>query len=579
MSLASFHFSHPLWLLGLGLIPAGWVWSQYWQKHSAKNLNFLTRFIDEKLLPYLLLNEQQSVKKNKSNIIYALLVTCLVISLANPRWNFNEIDAYAPTASMVILLDLSSTMAEKDVAPSRVIRARQHIEDLLNLSKGLKVGLIGFAANPHIISPITDDVHTIKGFLPALDTDLISKQGNALAPALNLAKELLKNEPGEKKSILLVSDGNFSDKTYVQVLKSLTAANIGVYVMGISKSNQGKLQEIAKIGNGIYIEASHSDKGLQAILNKAEMVDSTKQQLTGKIRNWEDRYYLFLIPAIGCLLYLMSQRVFYTLLLVVTLSIFSTNQAHAFELKSLFTNSNQKAQQQFSQANFAEAGDLFKDSYNKGVALYRAGNFCAAEKEFKNVQSPELRSAATYNAGNAQMQMKKWRAAIKSYKQVLETEPDHTDAKFNLALAEKMLAENGEEEPPKDQDQEQEGDKNSQQSDQGQDNNDQNQNQNKNQNQKQNQPPAQQQNQPSDVSSPNQDSTPSDDSTPADDSGDGDTSTPADDAAKKTQQKQMSAQSSAAQEARAEQWLNRVHSDIKVFLRNKFYIEDMLSTK
>jgi len=32
-------------------------------------------------------------------------------------------------------------------------------------------------------------------------------------------------------------------------------------------------------------------------------------------------------------------------------------------------------------------------------------------------------------------------------------------------------------------------------------------------------------------------------------------------------------------EARLEQWLNRVDSDIKVFLKNKFYVEDVLSAQ
>ena len=485
MNLANFHFAHPLWLWAIFIIPLGFIWSWYWQFKSKKNQNILAKFIDEKLLPHLLISTTKERRRKRLGVVYAILIAGLVISLANPRWDYIDIDAYTPTASMVVLLDLSSTMNATDVAPSRIVRARQSIEDLLNLSKGLKIGLLGFAANPHLISPITDDVQTIKGFLPAVDTDLVSKQGCALSPALKLAKNLLDSEPGEKKSILLVGDGNFMDEDYTQILKEIAAENIGVYVMGIgtpagapfkdqtgalarnkdnlaiSKLNQTKLREIAKIGNGIYVEANHSETGIQAILNKAEQTDSSKQVVSGKIRQWEDRYYLLLLPAAICLLYLMSQRVFYSLFFVVFVGALTTTEVQAYELSSIFLNADQKGAQEFAQNNFSEAADIFSDPYKKGVALYKSGNFAAAEEQFNKVKRSAVKTAAKYNAGNAQMQQKKWQAAIENYEQVLELEAENLDAKFNLALAKKMLAEN-EQKDSEQQQSEQDNDKQNQ---------------------------------------------------------------------------------------------------------------------
>ena len=58
-----------------------------------------------------------------------------------------------------------------DVKPSRVAaRTTREIQDLLDLSHGADIGLNAYAAVPHMVTPLTDDVRTIKNLLPDLDT-------------------------------------------------------------------------------------------------------------------------------------------------------------------------------------------------------------------------------------------------------------------------------------------------------------------------------------------------------------------------------------------------------------------------
>lgn len=566
MNLSNFNFAQPWWLLGLLLIPIGWLWYRYGQNFNKAKISSLERFADPKLLPHLLLVAEQT-KRNTSSQgwLYASLIACLVLSLANPRWNFKEIDAYAPTASMVILMDLGASMSNIDVSPSRIIRARQNVEDLLNQSRGLKVGLLGFAAIPHLISPITDDVQTVKAFLPAIDTTLITKQGDALNLALTAAEELLDTEPGDKKSILLVSDGNFADIDYAPQLKDLRSKNIMLFVMGVGTSvNQAKLQTIAKDGNGIYVHANHSEADLQKILAKAQNLDSSKQIVSGKIKQWEDRYYLLLLPAVLIFLYMLSQRAFYSLFAIIAVGLCNSPSATAFELRSVFQNSEQQAEHAFQRTNFSEAASLFKDRYRKGVALYRSGDFAAAEQQFKSAQRPEVKISAMYNAGNAQMQQKKWRAAISSYEHVLQDKPDHIDAKHNLEIARKMLAENDNKqddqpkEQPKDEKQDKQDKQDTQDKKDAQDNKDNKDNKHDKPDNQDNKSDNKQENKPENKPEPPKPAMPFEDI----------------DAPIQTSKAEAS-----EQEARAQQWLNRIDSDIRIFLKNKFYIEDMLSTK
>lgn len=601
----SLNFAQPLWLWGLLAIPSGWLWGLLNHKLGKTNTSGVSKFIDANLLPHILISSGNRAQRNYVGILYSLLFFCIIMALANPRWSYRDLDAFQPTASMVILLDLSTTMNATDVSPSRIIRARQSIEDLLNLSKGLKIGLIGFAGHPHLISPITDDIQTIKTYIPALDTDLTNVQGNSLHLSLRMAAELLASEPGEQKSILLVSDGNLASNDFSQELKALSAHNIQVHVLGVgttagapfknkngslhkaqgkvvtSKLNDTLLKSIAKQGHGIYTEATHNDIGIRAILAKSQKVD-LNNVVAGKVRQWDDSYYLFLIPAAAILLYLMRQRVLYLLILGVCCAWYPGTNVYASTIKDAFKNSEQRGQQSYVEGNFKQAAETFKDPYHKGVALYRDGQFAEAEKQFKLVERADVKTSALYNAGNSQMQQKKWRAAIKSYEAVLSEEPQNFAAQHNLEIARKMLAENDqgggeqeqehEQEQEKEQEQEQENDKGANGKD-GQQND-----QSKEPSSKDDQQQAEKelenaekelQQLEKDLQQQNKSQ-----SSPAEQK-DGN-----EHESKNNEAKQMNnLQQMAEDEARLEQWLNRVDSDIKVFLKNKFYVEDVLSAQ
>lgn len=592
MGFKDFHFASPMWLLGLMLIPLGWGWYKYCSKTATANLKGLNKFIDQKLLPHLIIKHANSSKQKNYGWAYALLTFCIIMALANPRWNFDDIDAYQNTSSIVILLDLSASMNATDIAPSRIVRARQNIEDLINLSKGLKIGLVGFAGNAHLISPITDDIQTIRTYIPALDTDLTNLQGNSLIDALKMGAELLANEPGDKKSILLISDGNYPNKDFSKQLQQLQAHKIQVHVMGIGTTSgapyrnnngalhksQGKtviaklntkvLQAIAKQGHGVYTEAIYNDVGVKAILRNVQQTDAGDKVIAGTVRQWQDKYYWFIFPAVALALYLWRQKVLYLSFAIISASLFYAPNVIAIETSQYFQNSSQKAEKEYIKANFKTAAQLFEDPYNKGVALYRAGEYPAAEQAFKAAQHGKNSLAATYNAGNALMQQKKWRQAIQSYEAVLQQQPDHVAALHNLQIAKTMLEQNQdqdkeEEQQEKEQDQEQEQKQSKEQQEQGQQ-------EQKQQQQKRQQDESRQSN--VDEKQQSKESQEKQQSTVAQDQSNKE---PKDDKLLNVQGGEIG----NADGERAEQWLNRIDSDIKVFLKNKFYIEDVISAQ
>ena len=173
------------------------------------HLQSLEKFIDSHLIPYLLVKKNKTERQNlrlKAFVLWGVAWGCLSFALAGPRWNFRETELFSNGQSLVILLDMSRSMNASDIKPSRLARAKQKIEDIPHLATGVKIGLIAFAADPHMITPITEDKETVRHLLNSLETDLMYVQGSKLSPALDMASAMLATEPGNDKAKALLSD-------------------------------------------------------------------------------------------------------------------------------------------------------------------------------------------------------------------------------------------------------------------------------------------------------------------------------------------------------------------------------------
>lgn len=459
MNLNPLHFAHPLWLWVGIAIPLVWaLFFLFYRKQRPHHQ--LEKFIDSHLLPYLLVDNPEKKRSLwKTVFMWSVVWTCLTLALAGPRWNFREMETFSQDQSLVILLDLSESMNATDIKPSRLVRAKQKIEDLLNLSKGVNIGLIAFAADPHMITPVTEDKETIRHLLPSLETDLIYVQGSRLASALDMASAMLEAEPGQNKALLVISDGGFEDASAIITAQKLAEKGLVIHVMGIgtlegaplynqrsaakkkgapvfSKLEKERLNEISKVGRGRYLEVHYSDQEEAIILN--ELVKGAEAQLNkGKKKQfWDEGFYLMILPAVPIFLWWFRKGAVFAMFFIFFTSPFGLEAA---TIDSYFKNSEELGKEAFEREDYEKAIDIFQDPYRKGVALYRANHFKEAEKMFRQSSRAEVASGAAYNLGNSLVQQQKLEEAIAAYEEVLKRWPDHTKARENLELVKKML--------------------------------------------------------------------------------------------------------------------------------------------
>lgn len=611
MEFSQFHFSEPLWLWVVATVPIVWLLYLFFYKSQASE-HKLEKFIDPHLLKYLLVNPDQ--KKRSlwgALLLWSLVITSLAFAMAGPRWDFREVESFSRDQSLVILLDLSQSMEATDIKPSRLIRAKQKIEDLLNLSKGVKIGLIAYAADPHMITPLTDDIETIRHFAPYLGNDLVHIQGSRLKPALEMASSMLEAANGTNKAILAISDGGFEDASAINAAKQLADKGIPIYTLGVgtvegapikdregnfikkggalvlSKLEKEKMQEISAVSGGRYLEAHFRDHAEEVVLGELEKRAEAEEELSHTTRFWDEHFYFWLFPVLPIILWWFRKGSLIAALLLLT----PWPNLTGAEVQQYFKNSEQRGIEALEQGDYESAINLLEDPYRKGIAYYKAGNYEQAEEQFRQSSRPEVASSAEYNLGNALAQQEKYQEAMKVYKEVINEWPEHTKAKENLETIKQILEQqqqnkqesnDSEQKEDKDGEQSNEGDKqpdeekddSSNQSNGDEKNNDENRQSESDEESKSNdnepKPPQEDENASDDAEQkPDEDNKPQQQNGEEENAGnDTESQAPQND-----EEGQIPPPAEGEEEVDADQWLNRLSNHPKNFMKNKFYIE------
>ncbi len=176
MNFTEFHFIRPYWLLAL--IPA--IAVLILLLRGKLNQGNWSQVCDAELLPFVL--QDRVANQSRFSLFLAMFSSLLVIfALAGPTWEKIPAPVFRNQAALVIALDLSHSMDANDIKPSRLIRARYKINDILKQRKDGQTALLVYAGDAFTVTPLTDDNETIASQISALTTGIMPRQGsNAL---------------------------------------------------------------------------------------------------------------------------------------------------------------------------------------------------------------------------------------------------------------------------------------------------------------------------------------------------------------------------------------------------------------
>jgi Ca-activated chloride channel family protein len=377
-------------------------------------------------------------------------------------------------------MDMSYSMYATDIKPNRLTRARFKAIDLLNKINEGDVGLVAYAGDAFIISPLTQDVKNIELLLPSLTPEIMPELGANPYAALTLAHEMLTNAGHLTGDIYWFTD-DVDNNEISDILKWSNQYGHRLNILGVGtpngapiklpsgellKDNNGaivvprlptqKLQSLAARGQGNYQTISNNDSDIDNLILSFDVLDKDKSkqqqqsQQTGDQWQEQGAWLLLLVLPLtlnyfrrgGAILLLpltflpLFFLLSFTLMSPVSYANEETENTPAPSLlqktwQDLWQTNDQQAQQQYNQQNYQGAAQQFENSQWQGSAHYKAGDYEKALEAF--TQGEQAGSAnSLYNQGNALAQMQKYQEAIDAYEQALKKNPDLQDAKDNM---------------------------------------------------------------------------------------------------------------------------------------------------
>jgi len=454
--LANLTFIRPnlLWFLLL-LVPIVFLLTYEWKSQSSWQ-----KVIDQHLLKYMLQGDQSNQRSSFKIFLLIATLGLLIIAIAGPSFAKENIPIYRSAEARVVLLDLSLSMDSVDIKPSRLTRAKHKLKDLLSESKEGETGLIVYAGDAFVVSPLTSDANTISTMFNDLSTGIMPILGSEPAFAFNKAIELLKNAGKPTGHIVWITDGiEEEDVDYIiDEIKGhdyplsilVTATEQGAPIplpnnQGFLKDSMGQivmpalrlypLQQIANQYPTQIVRLSADSSDINKILSvETQSIDKNEQGEGNRKRDQLDQGYWVLIPVL--LLFLLSfkrsARSFGLPAICVCLML--PGYSHAGFWEDLWMTKDQQAQKELNNNQPQIAAELFKNPDWKAAAHYKSGDFNQAQEYYANQTGID----AKYNLGNALAQQGELDQAIAAYEDVLKQDPDHEDAKFNKELLEKL---------------------------------------------------------------------------------------------------------------------------------------------
>ena len=466
----SFQFLRPGWLVLI--IPGCWLIFRLHQRW--KQRTDWSGVVEPHLLE-LLLVEARGIRRTWIPWMLSLMLILVLTAMAGPVLEKRSVPVLKKNLAKVLVLDVSHSMLAEDLRPNRIERAKFKLRDLLNRIDEGETALIAYAGDAHIISPLTSDTHTITTLLPGLEPDIMPHRGSRPDRAMELAVKLLDGHSANPGEVIWLTDGIPENMipTVAQLLGRHRLSVIGVGSekgapipgknSGFLKNSKGgivmsrldtsHLQVLAQQKGGTFQILRNDDQDLEIVLNQPILMNEYLEDETEKMGDiWREEgpWLLLLLLPLAALMFRRG-LIFGFLLISLHLPGFVISErAYAFEWKDLWKNKDQQGQQYFIEGSHSEAAQVFENPEWKGLSHFRSGNHENALEEWKGIDSPR----SLFNQGNALAKLGKLDQAIDRYDQVLEREPEHSDARFNRDLLKKLLEE---QDKQKQQNQEQDG--------------------------------------------------------------------------------------------------------------------------
>ncbi len=178
-------------------------------------------------------------------VLFLLILFFGILAVAEPKQPKNQSQQSETSGRQIVfLLDVSRSMLVDDLLPNRLGRAKQEILRAIPPLAGNELGLITFAGNAIIKSPLTVDYTFFSEAVELVDVNNGGRGGSLMGDALRLAMDqLFKESQKGFQDIILLTDGDDQESYPLDAAKKVADWGGTLIIFGLGKESPSPIPE------------------------------------------------------------------------------------------------------------------------------------------------------------------------------------------------------------------------------------------------------------------------------------------------------------------------------------------------
>ncbi len=247
-----------------------------------------------------------------------LAVALIIVALARPRSSSKGTNVTSEGISIVLALDVSSSMLAEDLRPNRIEASKRVAADFISGRPTDLIGLVIFSGESFTQCPITSDHSVLLNLMDDIKSGVL-EDGTALGEGLATAIARIKDSKAKSKVIILLTDGVNNSGSIAPVTAGEIAKTFGirVYTIGVGRNGTAPypfktpfgiqyqnvevqideeiMQQISEATDGKYFRATDNRK-LKAIYEEIDKMEKTKVEVT-EFRRYAEDFFPYALAA------------------------------------------------------------------------------------------------------------------------------------------------------------------------------------------------------------------------------------------------------------------------------------------
>jgi Ca-activated chloride channel family protein len=257
-------------------------------------------------------------------VLTLLACALLIVSLARPQIVSRESKNLTEGIDIMLVIDVSQSMAALDFSPNRLEAAKAVVKDFVAARTDDRIGLVIFGRDPFTLAPLTHDGQALQSFIDRIDFDLVDGDRTAIGMGLSNAVNQLRKSEAKSRVVILLTDG----ENNAGRIDPLTAAEniarqfeVRVYTIGVGtpdawvdipvpiapnlppqlqkmRSNLDieQLTKIAEITGGEFFLATDA-RSLEKIYGKIDKLEKTRLEVS-ETHYFDDLAHYLILPSL-----------------------------------------------------------------------------------------------------------------------------------------------------------------------------------------------------------------------------------------------------------------------------------------